>query len=70
MMAPMTRTFVQVIEAFVKREGVDLIAFKSGERKDSRTQEYSCNWPGNAGVLYVGKARVMRTQAYTDPATG
>ena len=51
-----------------------MIAFKSGERKDDRTQEYLRKWPSNEGVLFVGKvqqkARVMRTQAYTDTATG
>lgn len=74
LMAPMTRGFVQAIEAFAQEEGVDLIAFKRGERKDDRTQQYLREWSGEEGVLYVGKiqekARVMRTQSSTDAATG
>ena len=74
LMAPMTRSFVAAIEAFVAERGLDLVTFERGERKDDRTQEYLRAWPGGEGVLYVGKAqekaRVLRTQASTDPASG
>ena len=40
LMAPMTRRFVADLEGFAKREGVDLIRFERGERKDERTKEY------------------------------
>lgn len=74
LMAPMTRAFVDAIEAFVAERGIDLVTFERGERKDDRTQEYLRAWPGGEGVLYVGKAqekaRVLRTQASTDPDSG
>ena len=74
LMAPMTRTFVAAIERFARTEGVDLITFVRGERKDDRTQKYLRDWRGGEGVLYIGKAqeraRVLRTQRCTDPRTG
>ncbi|MCY4536106.1 MAG: hypothetical protein OXB91_12140, partial [Bryobacterales bacterium] len=54
--------------------GIDLIRFEKGERKDERTQAYLKRWHGGEGVLYIGKAqekaRVLRTQAQVDPNTG
>ena len=74
LMAPMTRTFVAAIEAFARDQGIDLISFQRGERKDARTQERLREWPGGEGVLYIGKAqeraRVIRTQAVVDKVTG
>jgi len=74
LMAPITRDFVAAIEAFASAGGIDLIRFDKGERKDDRTQAYLKQWHGGEGVLYIGKAqekaRVLRTQAQVDPATG
>ena len=74
LMAPITRRFVSDLEGFAKREGVDLIRFERGERKDERTKEYLRRWAGGEGVLYIGKAqeraRVLRTERRHDPATG
>ena len=65
-LAPMTETFIGNIERFVANEGVDLIAFEKGQRKDDVTQRYLKQFDGDEGVLYVGKAqekaRVVRTQ--------
>jgi len=74
LMAPMTRSFVSAIESFAERQGLDLIRFEKGERKDERTQSYLRQWPGGEGVLYIGKAqekaRVLRTEARSEPASG
>ena len=74
LMAPMTRSFVSAIESFAERQGLDLIRFEKGERKDERTQSYLRQWPGGKGVLYIGKAqekaRVLRTEARSDPDSG
>ena len=74
LMAPMTRSFVAAIERFAKTEGLDLIAFERGERKDDRTQKYLRGWHGGEGVLYIGKAqeraRVLRTRRCTGSADG
>ena len=51
LIVPMTRRFVAAVEAFAKREGVDLIRFERGERKDEHTKEYPRHWAGGEGVL-------------------
>ena len=74
LMAPMTRRFVNELERYAQREGVDLIRFERGERKDERTRAYLRHWHGGEGVLYIGKAqeraRVVRTERRHDPVTG
>jgi hypothetical protein len=65
MLSPMTKTFVSKIERFIEDEALDLVPFKSGERKDDVTQKYLKDFPLDEGVLFVGKAqekaRVSRT---------
>ena len=72
--APMTEAFVRNIEQFVAAEGIDLIAFEKGQRKDDVTQEYLREFRKSEGVLYVGKAqekaRVMRTERRRCSRTG
>ncbi len=74
LMEPMTRRFVAALERFAAREGVDLIRFERGERKDDRTRKYLRDFTGTEGVLYIGKAqekaRVVRTERRHDPVTG
>ena len=64
---PMTEAFVRNIDRFVNDEGVDLVAFQKGQRKDDVTQKYVRKFTRREGVLYVGKAqekaRVMRTRS-------
>ena len=38
--APMTEAFVHNIERFIVSEGVDLVTFEKGQRKDDVTQKY------------------------------
>ena len=63
---PMTEAYVRNIDHFVGSEGVDLVAFEKGQRKDEVTQRYLRRFTKSEGVLYVGKAqekaRVMRTE--------
>jgi hypothetical protein len=62
----MTEAFVRNIDAFVNTEGVDLVTFEKGQRKDDITQKYLRSFGKSEGVVYVGKAqekaRVMRTE--------
>src|SRR5262245_40650756 len=51
--APMTEAFVRNIEQFVAGEGVDLITFEKGQRKDDVTQKYLRKFKKSEGVLYV-----------------
>ena len=70
MVAPMSQRFVEAIERFVKTEGVDLITFEKGQRKDDVAQQYLATFEGDEGVLFVGKAQekasVFRTEKRRD----
>ena len=72
LMAPITQRFVAAIKRYAERNGLDIVSFRRGERKDDRTQEYLRQWPGGEGVLYIGraqeKARVQRTQRRRRPS--
>ena len=74
LMAPITERFVNAIKSYAARNGIDLVPFRRGERKDERTREYLRKWSGGEGVLYIGraqeKARVLRTERRHDPRTG
>ena len=65
LLAPRSREFVTAIKRFVRKQGIDLIRFQRGERKDDRAQDYLRRWSGGEGVLFVGvaqeKAHVVRT---------
>jgi hypothetical protein len=74
MLSPITERFVASIEDFVVRHGLDLVAFKKGERKDDITRRYLGRFRHKEGVLYVGKAqekaRLVRTERRRNPRTG
>ena len=74
LMAPMTQRFVDAIKSFATRNGIEIVAFRRGERKDDGTRQYLRDWPGGEGVVYIGKtqekARVVRTERRHDPTTG
>src|SRR2546428_8907619 len=70
MVAPMSQRFVDTIERFVDTEGVDLVTFEKGQRKDDVAQQYLASFEGDEGVLFVGKAQarasVFRTEKRRD----
>ena len=74
LMAPMTQRFVAAVRRYAEGDGIDIVSFRRGERKDERTQGYLRQWPGGEGVLYIGKAqekaRVLRTERRRRPSTG
>jgi hypothetical protein len=39
-MAPMTKSFVERIEAFAEREAVEVVTFRRGQRKDDVAREF------------------------------
>lgn len=57
LMAPMTHTFVKAIHDFAKREGVEIVAFAKGQRKDDVTRERLKTFGACEGVLYIGTAQ-------------
>jgi hypothetical protein len=71
MIAPMSYRFVAAIERFVETEGLDLVTFKKGQRKDDVAHEYLARFNGDEGVLFVGKAEekasVFRTEKRRRP---
>jgi hypothetical protein len=74
LMAPMTDAFVSAIKNFAKTEGIEVERFKKGQRKDEVAQRYLDRFPGQDGVLFIGKAqektRVVRTERRRNPNTG
>jgi hypothetical protein len=72
MVAPMTARFVAAIDRFVEREGIDLVTFEKGQRKDDIAQQYLAAFTGDEGVLFIGKAQekasVFRTDKRRDAA--
>ena len=61
----MTQAFVKAIEAFIQREGLELVRFKKGQRKDDVLQKKLRQFKKEEGVIFVGvaqeKVRVPRT---------
>ncbi|MHB8219453.1 MAG: hypothetical protein ACYDHU_03915 [Acidimicrobiales bacterium] len=74
LMDPITKGFVASIHRFVEREGIDLITFEKGQRKDDIAHEYLAKFEGDEGVLFVGKAQekatTFRTEKRKNPVTG
>jgi hypothetical protein len=74
LMAPMTKKFVDSIEAYATRQRVDLLSFKRGERKEDVAQGYLAKFSAQEGVLFIGKAQekasVVRTERRRNPSTG
>ena len=70
MVAPMSERFVDALERFVHTEGIDLVTFEKGQRKDDVAQQYLAAFKGEEGVLFVGKAQekasVFRTEKRRD----
>jgi hypothetical protein len=71
MLAPLSERFVNAIERFVATEGLDLVTFKKGQRKDDVAQDYRASFTREEGVLFVGKAQekasVFRTEKRRRP---
>ena len=72
MVAPMSQRFVDALERVAETEGVDLVTFKKGQRKDDVAKTYLAKFQGEEGVLFVGKAQekasVFRTEKRRDAA--
>jgi hypothetical protein len=70
MVAPMSQRFVQTLERFAEAEGIDLVTFERGERKDDVAQRYLAAFDREEGVLFIGKAQekahVFRTEKRRD----
>jgi hypothetical protein len=74
LMDPITKDFVADIHRFVDDEGIDLVSFQKGQRKDDVAHEYLDAFEGKEGVLFVGRAQektwIFRTEKRVNPITG
>jgi len=70
----MTRHFVQSIQAFIEREGLELVRFQKGQRKDQVLQQKLRQFKKEEGVIFVGvaqeKVRLPRTTRKALPGGG
>jgi hypothetical protein len=70
----MTTRFVKSIETFIQREGLELVRFKKGQRKDDVLQRKLRQFKKPEGVIFVGvaqeKVRVPRTTRKRTPSGG
>jgi hypothetical protein len=70
----MTEAFLKAIQAFIQKEGLELVRFHKGQRKDEVMQRYLRHFTKQEGVLFVGvaqeKMRVPRTTRKALPGGG
>jgi hypothetical protein len=74
LMDPMSKAFVAAIHRFVDDQGIDLVHFEKGQRKDDIAKAYLARHDGSEGILFVGRAQekttVYRTEKRVNPDTG
>jgi hypothetical protein len=66
LMMPMTKAFVDGIEAYAKEHHLPVVQFRKGQRKDDIAKDHLAKFQGKEGVLFIGKAQekssVIRTE--------
>ena len=74
LMQPMSRAFVAKLESFTAQEGIPIVQFRKGQRKDDVASGYLKKFAKSEGVLFIGKAQektpVFRTEKRRSPKTG
>lgn len=74
MVEPITRAFVGAIERFAAENGITVVNFEKGQRKDDVAARFLAGFKEQEGVLFIGKAqekcRVYRTEKRRNPHTG
>lgn len=75
LMDPMTTAFVEGIHRFIRDQGLELVHFTKGQRKDDVAHEHLAGHDGlSEQILFVGRAqektRVYRTEKRLNPVTG
>jgi hypothetical protein len=73
LLAPISDAFLKAIEAFTAEQGIEVLTFTKGQRKDDVAAEHLARFSGSEGVLLVGKAQektpVFRTEKRRNPKT-
>ena len=74
LMAPISRAFVSEIERYAQANGIPVVLFQRGQRKEDIAQALRARYRGAEGVVFIGKAqenvRVYRTEKRRSPQTG
>src|SRR5437867_3737912 len=74
LMHPITKRFRAAVDAFVAAEGIPLVTFHPGERKEDIAAAHRARFPHAEGIVFVGRAqektRVFRTEKRRNPRTG
>jgi hypothetical protein len=74
LLEPISRAFTTGIHRFAQMQGVPIVDFAKGQRKDDVAHEYLARFNGTEGVLFIGRAQertgVFRTEKRRNPATG
>src|SRR5262245_64913575 len=74
MLAPITDAFIKGIDTYAQTNGIPMLTFAKGQRKDDVAAEFLAESPAKEGVLFVGKAQektpVFRTEKRRNPETG
>src|SRR3954464_10249447 len=56
MVEPITRAFVTSIEHFITDQGIPVVNFQKGQRKDDVAARLRAGFKAEEGVVFVGKA--------------
>jgi hypothetical protein len=74
LLEPISREFIAELYRFAADEGVPIVDFAKGQRKDDLAHEFLAGFEGDEGVLFVGRAQekapVFRTEKRRNPVTG
>jgi hypothetical protein len=74
LMSPMSRQFVAAMERFIEDEGIEVVQFRKGQRKDDVMADRLRKFDAEEGIVFIGKAQektpVFRTEKRRNPRTG
>jgi hypothetical protein len=74
MVEPITRAFVSAIDRFAAENGIPIVNFEKGQRKEDIAARMRASFRVEEGVVFIGKAqekcRVYRTERRHNPRTG
>jgi hypothetical protein len=69
-MAPISRAFVEGIEAYAKEHQIPMLTFAKGQRKDDVVAPYLKHAAGREGIVLIGKAQEKTTTFRTTKGQG
>jgi len=74
LMDPISKSFIAALERFAQQEGIPVVQFRKGQRKDDIAAEQRKKFAKAEGVVFIGKAQekvpVFRTERRRNEKTG